>query len=425
MQTYSNISKLMQKFNNDENVIKLQNYYNSFSFMEILGVERNEAAHSSFLAWLLDSNKNGGLGTLPLKLLLELLVKRIENDCKEENDDIKKIERFPESIDTNSVLVRSLNIVQGNVEREYSFNLEGKKKGRVDLYIPFEVGNKQYVIIVENKVKSSENYEKADKDSTQTDKYYEYFSAISKDKYIYVFLSPLHGNEVVEATNKHFINISYPMIVENIITPLLANKEINPKVRMIIEDYLKILNKPNADDTANQQIVLAVSEAEKELIETIKVEHELLIEELKKLDEYEKEKEEAKEEVEKEKVCSLLQGFKDYNDTILTAICPELYENGNRKRRTFAELKIESGTTLYLAKSGASNEIDDENNLYKTVRTVGDNNRVEYFNKERKTVIGSITAAAKELSGKPYNLNGFQWFIEKRGNEKINLYKIK
>ena len=76
----SNIYDLIRNFNNDENVIKLKNYYNSLSFMEILGVDRKETVHSTFLKWLFDSQHNYDLGTKPLMLLLDLLIRHDEKN---------------------------------------------------------------------------------------------------------------------------------------------------------------------------------------------------------------------------------------------------------------------------------------------------------------------------------------------------------
>ena len=64
----------IRKFNNDENLSKLENYYNSKSLPEIIGASRKELAHSSFIAWILNNTESHMLGGFPLKKLLELLV---------------------------------------------------------------------------------------------------------------------------------------------------------------------------------------------------------------------------------------------------------------------------------------------------------------------------------------------------------------
>ena len=45
------------KFKNDPDFQKLENFYYSKSFSEILGVSRREISHSGFLAWLLNDQK--------------------------------------------------------------------------------------------------------------------------------------------------------------------------------------------------------------------------------------------------------------------------------------------------------------------------------------------------------------------------------
>lgn len=385
-----NIRELIHNFYNDPNVIRLQNYYNSLSFMEILGVSRNEKVHSSFLAWLFDSKINYNLGTKPLELLLELLF-------KEKHD-----KNFPVSINEEDILLRKLDISQPEkVETEYPLEVN-EKNSYVDIYIPFVIKEKKYALIIENKVKAKENQEKKDNGKTymQTDKYYEYFSK-KKDQteYIYVFLSPEHKGKIVQASNNQFINISYLMIVKDIINVLLENDKINEQAKIYLNEYLKILYKPNASDIKNSEIVLAISNFEIDLRNKIKEEHKelgiLLGKNENNLTEEEK---------------SILTSFNEYNQVIILAIWEK--QRSKNKNRTFAELGIEKGEILYLA-SGAGSSKQNENNLF--VRTIDNQNTVEYI-KDNQTMKKTITAAAKDLAGKTCNTNGFQWFIYKNQN---------
>lgn len=364
------ISKLIRDFNNDENVIKLKNYYNSLSFMDILGVARNENAHSSFLAWLFDSNRNFGLGIIPLKLLLELLVYT-------DSDNVK-------NIDKNKILARSIEIIQTDeVEREYF--IQKDKHGRIDVYIPFEVDNQKYAIVLENKVKAEENEIDGVK---QTNKYFNHFDEISKSnktKYIYVFLAP--GN--IKAANPNFINISYAMIVNDIINPLLLNDNMDKKVRWVLEDYLRILNKPNINDTNNSEIVLAVTQFEKGIISQIQNNHIDLHEYLKK----------AKSADEDSSIYNFLR----YNTAVLYSIWPDL-QIIKQSNNTFSKLGIKVNSILYLTKT--ENKVDPTDI---TVYTADEKNLVMRDDWDEPI---SITAAARKLVNREYNnYNGFNWFI--------------
>ena len=385
-----NISELIQKFYNDPKVIELQNYYNSLSFIEILGVARSEAAHSSFLAWLFDSNKNYGLGTTPLKLLLELLVKNSSNS------------HFPQSIKKEDILIRRLDISQPtNVIREYPFKKDNLK-GSIDIYIPFEIKEKRYVIVIENKIKSTENKETCDNGDnfTQTDKYFEFFnnyeSTITNTEYIYVFLAPSYNDKVVVAHNKNFINISYSMLAKNILTPLLANQEINANVRLFINDYLRILNKPNTNLDNNSDIVLAISESEAQMLQNIANNHQdlgkFLLDDNNLL-------EDDKE---------LLNGFKEYNKAVILSIWPILQKRNRKSNTTFAKLGIKRDSELILA-GGERSNTKDERNI--KVYTYDDESTIYWYNDKGEKIIKKISPAARELASITYSSNGFYWFI--------------
>ena len=372
---YDSTVDLIREFNNDENFIKLKSYYyDSLSFMDILGVARNENAHSSFLAWLLDANRNH-IGTLPLKLLLELLV------LSDSNNVLK-------NIDKNKILSRSLIISQPlGVDRE--FYIKKVRNGRIDVYIPFETSDKKYTIILENKVKAKE--EKLD-NKMQTDRYFEYFSEGNDNgevEYIYVFLAPSQ-DEPIKASNSNFINISYSMLVENVINPLLLDEKIDKKVAWILEDYLRILNIPNISNTKNSEIVLAVTKQEKELIDNIKDKYDNLYKLL---------------------ITAVKQGendtpiyhFLEYNRAILCSIWPDLQPK--RPNRKFSELGIKDNSVLYLTQT--ENRADPDPRGIK-VYTCGVKNMVRCEDGE----VMAISAAARKYASRDYDhFNGFSWFI--------------
>ena len=58
-------------FINCEEYVKLYEYYQKSTFMDVLGVARQENPHSSFWRGLIDDKKNQGLGKVPLRKLIE------------------------------------------------------------------------------------------------------------------------------------------------------------------------------------------------------------------------------------------------------------------------------------------------------------------------------------------------------------------
>jgi len=387
----SGIYELIRKFNNDPDVIELKNYYSSLSLMEILGVTRDERVHSSFLAWLFDSNINFDLRTKPLMLLLDLLIQEDEKDKKN---------NFPVD-NRNDIILRIANIIPRKVKKEYPID----KDGRVDIYIQFDIDDNQYAIIIENKVESKENKETKDKRKgmMQTEKYYNHFkNDKSKMKYIYVFLSPYYGGNKVKAHDEHFLNISYSDIVNSIINPILADNNLSEKTRIILEDYLKVLSKPNVINPDSNSISLATSKYEDSLINNIETNnHELG---LMLLNDDEND---------------IIKEFISNNQLVVSSVWPGSIRKRNRNR-TFAELGIEPGTILYLSKSEQSNERDTENRF---VKTIDELNQVEYTTIDGKVVTRAISTMAKELTKKT-SINGFRWFIYNDGTEDINLSRI-
>ena len=386
----TDIYELIRKFNNDESVIKLKNYYNSYSFMEIFGVDRNELVHSSFLSWLFNSNINYDLNSRPLILLLDLLIKA-DNENK-----------FPED-DKNAIILRQANINLDFVKPEYSIG----KDGRVDIYIQFNIKDNQYAIIIENKVEAHER-EIRERKGMQTEIYYNHFSKENNNiKYIYVFLAPSFNGKETKAASKEFINISYNDIVRSIISPILSDDNLLGKTRLILEDYLKVLSKPNIIKPNSKSISMLgfeTLEYEEKLINNIKNNNKELGELLTSDDENE-----------------IIKSFMDdtYNYLIVTSTWPEIIGKKSRNR-TFAELDIEEGTILYLAKSSKSNEINP--NIY--VRTEDKINQVSYTDHNGKKQYGAISTVAKILLGVNHNVNGFRYFVYHNGNQYINLSKI-
>lgn len=387
----SDIYEYIRNFNNDESVIKLKNYYNSLSFMEILGVDRKEMAHSSFLAWLFNSKINYDLRTRPLMLFLDLLIQCDEND------------KFPKD-DKEAIILRQADINVDFIKPEYHIGDDG----RVDIYIQFTIEENQYAVVIENKVESHEN-EVVEQGIMQTEKYFNHFSKErNRIKYIYVFLAPSFNGKRAKAASEEFINISYSDLVKSIIKPLLSDDNLLDKTRLILEDYLKVLSKPNIVKPNSKSISMLGLDSigyENNLIENIRKEHNDLGILLTSDNENE-----------------ILKDFQEdsFNKLIVTAAWPNSVTKRNRNR-SFAELGIKIGTKLYLAKSPQSNDIQSYD---KYVSTIDNLNKVEYIDEQGTVISQTISAAAKSLFKLNYVPNGFQYFVLDKNSELENLYNI-
>ena len=58
---------------NSEAFQSLRSYYDDTTIFNVMGVERSENRHSSFLRWLFSTNSSHGLGDKPLRLFLRLI----------------------------------------------------------------------------------------------------------------------------------------------------------------------------------------------------------------------------------------------------------------------------------------------------------------------------------------------------------------
>ena len=147
---------------------------NEFSFFNILGVQENELVHSNFLAWLLTTSGNHGLGTGFIEKMLALLASK--------NPSISL-----EGIDPAKLVIR----------RE-----ESGEKGRLDLRI-FDP-NGLFQCIIENKINSTEG-------DSQTQRYYEEWSGYyERELFVFLTLDPKQK----PMDNKNYICLNYKEILK-------------------------------------------------------------------------------------------------------------------------------------------------------------------------------------------------------------------
>ena len=247
----------IRKFNNDENVSKLENYYNSKSLPEIIGASRKELAHSSFIAWILNNTESHMLGGFPLKKLLELLVIYSKDRQLTNNKELY-----------DSIIISDFELDNIYIETERSI----KNVGRLDIYIEAKIKyldkEKKLRLIVENKVGTKEH-------SDQTTKYFNYYESIKEDNDVnlYVFLTPISSLELMdlqlpECSCKDYIQINYQSVVDFILEPAL-NKNITDKTKFIIKEYLQSLSQPTFDkddEHYKQGLIMALGSDERSLL---------------------------------------------------------------------------------------------------------------------------------------------------------------
>jgi len=263
----SEIRELIMRFNNDEIVSELSNYYNTKSFSEILGVSRKEAAHNNFLSWIFNPEESHQLTDLAVRKLLNLIFHQSKGFQLDLPTDL---------IDSIIVEDYALSEVQTFAEKSIG------KYGRLDLLIEgkisFSKQNEKFRIVIENKVGSSEH-------SDQTNKYFSYFEGMEhkNHKNIYVYLTPISSIDLMELQEpecscKQFIQINYQLLADSVLEPLLRTN-ISTSTRFIVNDYLNSLSQPsiNEDDEYKQGLIMALGNKERELLSKFWKKNEKLI----------------------------------------------------------------------------------------------------------------------------------------------------
>lgn len=245
------------KFKNDPDFQKLENFYYSKSFSEILGVSRREISHSGFLAWLLGNLESHNLGEFPIKKFLDIILKFSNDKLKSKHRNL-----------FNSFVTEDYLIERLFIKSEYTI----KNVGRLDIYIELTLliagKTKNIKLVIENKVESREN-------NDQTNSYFNFFNPTENDDniVIYLYLTPISTLELIELTEpecscKAFIQINYQSIVDYLIEPAL-NQNISTRTQNILTEYLKSLSQPSIDEEAEghkQELIMALGNEERKLL---------------------------------------------------------------------------------------------------------------------------------------------------------------
>lgn len=289
--TYKDYLKQIIAFNGDTSIISLREKFNQPSFFEIISKERSETTYSAFLKWLFQENSLNKSISNPLSLLLDVLVRR----CEEQKGHVDSIlSNIPIK---RSIVTRNISIQPVIVETEKSVSsltqhitfpskcgvlsysdlgkISAKSKDKIDLFIECEIESddkditaNRIQIIIENKINTGEgNIKKVFKtgvaaydDATQTKRYYIGTKFSSYDLatnqaidgkeviQIYVYLTP-SAPQKDSCKDNHFVQISYQDIVDGILVPMLSSPSLSERSRFFVEEFLNQLVFPSLNGT--------------------------------------------------------------------------------------------------------------------------------------------------------------------------------
>ena len=293
-----NYFKLITDFNSDKEIIALREKYKEPTFFEIISKQRSENTYSSFLKWMFQSSSNDLNSVSPILLLLDILVKRGEEQ-KQQNKYID--DNFKQQIVTRNFLLNSIEVeteklvgvlvgelktIDENAENsDVDQDLLIKKcQDRIDIFIKCHLDNNQELqIIIENKIDSNEGLNKKQvqtgckvyDNSLQTSRYYVATKRKNQDtlKQLYVYLTPSLNNEC-ECAN--FIKITYQDIIDGIIVPMLSTTSLSSRARFFLEELKTELTFPSLEGS-NVKSSIAISNENSERFNKIWERHRKLI----------------------------------------------------------------------------------------------------------------------------------------------------
>ena len=238
---------IIQLYNSAE-FQQLKAYYAKRSTLDILGVARDELAHSNMIAWLLDPTETHGLGLFPVRKFLHLLVMaKLELSI---NSDENGAAVFDRSL-MDAILTNACTVKSAEVKTEVAVDSTGDKRrdSRIDILIlvTLAFSSKEIVlpIIVENKVGSCEH-------NNQTMAYYNWGMEYSRTNHfstpLFVFLTPEKTFLLNQETNdrpipcacNNYIRINYQYIVNHVVEPCLK-QNLSDETRFMLLGYLRSL----------------------------------------------------------------------------------------------------------------------------------------------------------------------------------------
>ncbi len=245
------------KFKNDSDFQKLESFYYSKSFSEILGVSRREISHSGFLAWLFNNLESHNLGEFAIRKFVDIITTFSGDKLKNKHNAL-----------FNFLITENYSIERISVHPEYAI----KNVGRLDIYIELALSisdqKRNIKFVIENKVGSKEN-------NDQTTNYYNHFNPLETEDNIifYIYLTPISTLELIELTEpesncKEFIQINYQSLVDYLIEPAL-NQNISARTQNILTEYLKSLSQPSIEEAADghkQELIMALGNEERKLL---------------------------------------------------------------------------------------------------------------------------------------------------------------
>lgn len=212
---------------------------NKYNVFDILNINSQELRHSDFLAFLMNPERSGNLGEQFIRQLLVSLSQSY----------------FNETLDFFDLFFAVFKKI--TVRREYK---------NIDIVCEIELTEKNFVIVIENKIYAGEQFYFGKSEKSQLEKYKK--TALTEYKNytpIFLFLSP----DKRPASDKDWIAIDYNFIYEILCKINLAN--VDNTLKTLVTDYKKLIRRQfeMEADKELRDIALKIYNANKDIFDFI------------------------------------------------------------------------------------------------------------------------------------------------------------
>lgn len=237
----------IERFTTDKNFQKLKYLQEKTNVFTIVGQTHTEHWHSAFISWLFDPNTSLCLGHFPVARLLNLYM------IKNPDSDFSLQDLYDADLD-------KLHFVT-----EKTFYTEDGKKRSIDVYGESD----EMILVIENKVKATENYNGSE--TGQTEDYYSYVEAHKKpeQRTFYFFMTPTIKQQ---ASHEGYTQVTYQDLYDFIIAKCLEHPQLNKESRYLLEQYANNLREPVHNSPmalVNIDLCKDIYEAHQELLDAI------------------------------------------------------------------------------------------------------------------------------------------------------------
>lgn len=275
--SYNQLIELIAAWYESEEFHQLESLNKKETFMQMIGRDRDEGAHSAFLARVFAAKPSTTSQTdYSVTYLLRLLARNAQRQAETEDQSVADL--FPADFQRD-ILTNACDIEVKHVMTEDATSGDDRQ-GRADIVIDCKVAYPNGVspflvrIVIENKIGSHEGKD-------QCKKYYDYYEGIIQDsitkrcsniKYnIFAFLAPEYPDKPL--SSEHFIKITYTELLHSVLKLIkLQRHSYDETFGVALEEYINTITSPKSNiamDSGYEELAKQFFRKNKELFEQV------------------------------------------------------------------------------------------------------------------------------------------------------------